>query len=373
MANSQVSALTGCDQDNHDKENDLKAFDNTKAGVKGLVDTGIQTIPKFFVAPAEETCSKICDFSQPHLSVPVIDLKDTDTDPARRKQVVEAIGLASNTWGFFQVVNHEIPQSTIYDVIQSIQRFHEQPNHVKEKFYSREKTKKVRFISNFDLYKARFANWRDTLFCHMAPNPPPPEEYPEACREMLMKFSESVKKLGENLFELLSEALGLKSNRLTEMGCADGHVFFCHYYPGCPEPDRTLGHTKHCDPDFLTILLQDQIGGLQVLHDETQWIDIPPVEGALVVNIGELLQLISNDKFKAAEHRVLANCSTSPRISVACFFTTHFDPSKTLFGPIKELSEDSLPLYRETSVMDYIDSFNTVGLGGVSSLARLRL
>lgn len=74
------------------------------------------------------------------------------------------------------------------------------------------------------------------------------------------------------------------------MGCADGHIFVCHYYPGCPQPDRTLGHTKHRDLDFLNILLQNQIGGLQVLHD-SNWVDIPPMEGALVVNIGELLQV----------------------------------------------------------------------------------
>jgi isopenicillin N synthase-like dioxygenase len=95
--------------------------------------------------------------------------------------------------------------------------------------------------------------------------------------------------LGTLLFALLSEALGLNPNHLKDMGCAEGLIALCHYYPPCPEPEMTVGTTKHCDNDFLTVLLQDHIGGLQVLYDD-KWIDITPVPGALVVNVGDLLQ-----------------------------------------------------------------------------------
>lgn len=96
-------------------------------------------------------------------------------------------------------------------------------------------------------------------------------------------------KLGTTLFELLSEALGLNPNHLKDMGCAEGLIALCHYYPACPEPELTIGTTKHSDNDFLTVLLQDHIGGLQVLYQD-KWIDITPVPGALVVNVGDLLQ-----------------------------------------------------------------------------------
>ena len=98
-------------------------------------------------------------------------------------------------------------------------------------------------------------------------------------------------KLGTLLFELLSEALELNPNHLNDMDCSEGLAVLGHYYPTCPQPELTMGTAKHADNDFLTVLLQDHIGGLQVrLHNK--WFDIPPVPGALVVNIGDLLQVI---------------------------------------------------------------------------------
>ena len=92
------------------------------------------------------------------------------------------------------------------------------------------------------------------------------------------------------LFEILSMALGLKPEYLKDMGCFNLYSVICHYYPHCPQPELTLGARRHSDPSFLTILLQDQICGLQVFH-ENQWIDVNPISGDSVVNIGGFLQV----------------------------------------------------------------------------------
>lgn len=92
------------------------------------------------------------------------------------------------------------------------------------------------------------------------------------------------------LLELLSEGLGLDPGRLEELTCLGTRVMVGHYYPYCPEPDRTLGIASHTDPGVITVLLQDHIGRLQVKKDE-EWVDVEHVPGALVINIGDILQV----------------------------------------------------------------------------------
>ncbi|KAK6161343.1 hypothetical protein DH2020_004724 [Rehmannia glutinosa] len=351
------------DDQQYDRMEMLKAFDQTKAGVKGLLDSGLVKIPKIFVRPSEELAEESgYKHTTQLIQVPVIDLSDIQ-NADKRKQIVEQVRIASETWGFFQVLNHGISSTVLDGMIDGVRKFNEQDVEEKKKYYSRDLKGRVGFNSNFDLFSSKTANWRDTLGISFS-DQINTQELPDSCRpihrESTVEYSKHVTVLGNTLLELLSEALGLKPDHLIKMECSKGHRLSCHYYPACPEPELTLGATKHSDPGFLTILLQNQINGLQVLN-QGQWVNVEPTPGGLVVNIGDLLQLVSNGKFISNQHRVVANC-IGPRISVACFFSGHFCEVK-VYGPIEELiSEESPAKYKEVLLTDYMMKFLKIGL-----------
>ena len=163
----------------YDRASELKAFDESKAGVKGLVDDGVSKVPRMFIQPPDHNLRT----STTQFEFPIIDLHGVDSDPVRRKEIVEMVREASETWGFFNVMNHGIPVSVLEEMMEGVRRFYGQDTEVKRQYYTRDVAKKkVVYNSNFDLYTAPAANWRDTFYCLMAPHPPNPEELPAACR-----------------------------------------------------------------------------------------------------------------------------------------------------------------------------------------------
>ncbi|XP_031262485.1 1-aminocyclopropane-1-carboxylate oxidase homolog 12-like isoform X1 [Pistacia vera] len=184
-----------------------------------------------------------------------------------------------------------------------------------------------------------------------------------------MEFMFQLKK---TLYELLSEALGISSEYLESIECIKTASLGCNYYHVCPEPNLTLGVANHSDPSFLTILLQDNIGGLQILR-YNHWVDAPHLQGSLLANVGDILQLISNDKFKSVMHRVVAG-SVGNRVSASCFFLPVTSNRDKTFGPVKELlSEVNPPIYREISYSEYIAHFKSKGHDVTSTLNGFQL
>ncbi|RDX60324.1 1-aminocyclopropane-1-carboxylate oxidase-like 1, partial [Mucuna pruriens] len=275
----------------YDRARAVKEFDESKVGVKGLVDSGIQTIPPFFVHPPE-TLADLRPGPEPE-SAPEIPTVDLSAVQGSRAAVVEQIRQAASTVGFFQVINHGIPEELLRRTLATVKAFHEQPAEERAQVYRREMGKGVTYSCNVDLFQSKAASWRDTIQIRVGPIAADPSEIPEVCRKEVMEWDKEVVRVSGVLYGLLSEGLGLGAERLTELGLLEGRVMVGHYYPFCPQPDLTVGLNSHEDPGALTVLLQDHIGGLQV-ETKQGWIHVKPQPQALVINIGDFLQVSSS-------------------------------------------------------------------------------
>ena len=175
----------------------------------------------------------------------------------------------------------------------------------------------------------------------------------------LVGFRESMSNLYNGLSELTERTLGLIHQALKLGDTSRAQVAFNRYsssmrlnhYPvgdPVPEGERAdvveLGETAlgyHTDPGVITLLLQDDVGGLQTESRDHGWIDVPPQQGTIVVNLGDCMQAWTNDRYRAAVHRVIPMTMHS-RYSIPYFA----NPSReTIVAPVAELSLDG-PRYR---------------------------
>ena len=282
-------------------------------------------------------------------SVPVIDiggLRDGRADDA-----IEEIATACRDWGFFQVVNHGVPGELIDDVWRQIRQFFRLPRATKESilrtrenpwgYYNNELTKNRRDKKEVFDYTTQ-----GTDPIYRSENRWP--ESNDAFRATMLAYLTACTDLSLSLLEAFCVGLDLPADYLKKH-FEPGHTGFIrlNHYPvedplagAATEelPDADLGVHHHTDAGALTILLQDEVGGLQV-HRSGCWHEIPPVEGGLVINTGDMMQVWSNDTYQAAMHRVLA-MESCDRYSIPFFF----NPSaETRVSPLPTVISDSRP------------------------------
>ncbi|KAI8562996.1 hypothetical protein RHMOL_Rhmol03G0079600 [Rhododendron molle] len=328
----------------YDRMKEVQEFDESKMGVKGLSDSGITTIPKFFVHPPE-TLSGLKS-SSTFTGIPVIDLSNMES-ASNRAKIVEQIRDAAKTWGFFQVINHGVPVSALDETIAAIKAFHEQPTEEKSKYYVREEGRGVMYASNNDLYRAKAACWHDSLQVWMSPEQAPAEDIPAVCRREVAEWDRHATEVAESVMGLLSEGLGLEAGKFKELSFSGARVLLGHCYPYCPQPDLTVGITSHTDPGVVTVLLQNQVQGLQI---------------------------VSNGKYKSVEHRVLANSNPEPRISIVIFFNLWKWKGSGYYGPLPELLSPEKPaIYRDFTMQEFYENFYSKGLDSKSLVDKIKL
>ncbi|KAJ1258862.1 hypothetical protein BS78_10G108000 [Paspalum vaginatum] len=335
----------------------LKAFDEARTGVRGLVESGVSSVPALFVHPDPYASTPL---APPGVSIPVVDL----SLPA--PLAAAAAAEAARSWGFFHLVNHHqalgVPEDYPARALAAVRAFNDLPATERAAHYGRAMDGGVSYSSNVDLFRAPAASWRDTVQIAFGPARPDLARIPAVCRDEAVEWDAHATAVGRVVLGLLSEGLGLGPTRLEEASCLEGKVMVCHYYPVCPEPERTMGVVPHTDPGVLTVLAQDGVGGLQVkqIDDDggSHWVDVKPVPDALVINVGDLLQIMSNDNYKSVDHRVIMNTREEARVSIAIFFNPGKRGDSDFYGPLPELvSSDSPPKYRNFTMPEFLGAF----------------
>ena len=145
------------------------------------------------------------------------------------------------------------------------------------------------------------------------------------------------------LLEGISRNLGMPGEHLGQcFGPSQTSFLRLNYYPHCDTPADHLGISHHTDAGALTVLLQDDQPGLQFEH-QGRWHTVEPIEDALVINIGDIVQVWSNDEYSAPLHRVLASAE-SERFSAPFFYNPSY---ATDYAPLPGVvSADSPQRYR---------------------------
>lgn len=233
-------------------------------------------------------------------------------NPAHRREVAASIARACNDSGFFQVVGHGIPAELRERMLAQGREFFALPGSEKAKFQNDWTEKSRPVLGQSRLTASGHHSWRDSFRHKAAPvSETEVEEWPSkpaAYRQTVKDFSESARNLSNTIFQLIAEGLNLKSNCLIKaLGGEDEieYTVMLGYYPRCPRPDEALGLVGHTDPNPLTLLVQDE-PGLEVIKDGL-WIPVDPAPNGFVVNVGDTFQIMTNDRYKSSEHRVLAS------------------------------------------------------------------
>jgi isopenicillin N synthase-like dioxygenase len=168
-------------------------------------------------------------------------------------------------------------------------------------------------------------------------------------RPALLRFYEACEELALRLTAAISTNLGMPAEHLGS-NFADTHTSFVrlNYYPPCPTPECPegistpsaghLGVNHHTDAGVLTLLLQDGQPGLEVFRDGC-WHLVEARSDALVINIGDIVQVWSNDRYRAALHRVIANAEVA-RYSAPFFFNPAYD---TNYAPLSSTIDTANP------------------------------
>ncbi|KAI3867842.1 hypothetical protein MKW92_021926 [Papaver armeniacum] len=342
--------------------------------VQELAKQSLAEVPARYIRTDQDLLTNVSGSSMIE-TVPVIDLeKLLSPEPVIRELELERLHTACKQWGFFQMKNHGVDILLVEKVKSQIQGFFNLPMDEKKKFWQIEGDLEG-FGQAFVMSEDQKLDWGDMFFMLTLPRhtrkPRLFAKLPLLLRETIESYSSEMSKLGMTLLKLMGKALKIETRVMEELFEDGRQAIKMNYYPPCPQPEHVLGATPHSDVTGLTILLQlNQVEGLQI-RKENMWVPIKPLPNAFVVNIGDLLEIMSNGIYRSVEHRVTVN-STKERLSFATFISPKM---KSEIGPIHDMITPETPaLFRTVRYEDYLRKYYTrTVLDGKSFLDYMRV
>ncbi|MDH6166681.1 isopenicillin N synthase-like dioxygenase [Variovorax boronicumulans] len=275
-------------------------------------------------------------------SLPLIDVAPLVAGTAGREDVAAQIGAACRAHGFFYVTGHGVDAALVQRLEDLSHRFFELPEEAKMRWRMALGGRAWRgfFPLGGELTSGR-PDWKEGLYLGTElPATHPlvqaktpvhgPNLFPDVpgFRETILEYMAAVTQLGHQLMEGIALSLGLPATYFAERYTADPLILFRLFnYPSQPVPeglDVQWGVGEHTDYGLLTILHQDNVGGLAV-HTPGGWIDAPPIAGSFVCNIGDMLDRMTGGLYKSTPHRVKRNTSGRDRLSFPLFFDPNFE------------------------------------------------
>ncbi|XP_051135365.1 protein SRG1-like isoform X3 [Andrographis paniculata] len=304
--------------------------------------------------------------------IPVVDLQKL-LDESSMDSELQLLHTACQHWGFFQLINHGVDISVLEKMKSEIQEFFNLPVQVKKKF-NQEPGDIEGYGQAFIVSEEQKLDWGDIFYMVTMPvslrKPHLIPKLPSSFRDAIETYSKELKILAMKILHQMAKALDMDNEDMVTLFEDGLQAIRMNYYPPCPQPELVTGLCPHSDAIGLTILLQvSDTNGLQIKKDGV-WIPVTPRPNAFIINIGDILEIVTNGSYPSIEHRATTN-SEKERLSIATFLSPKLDG---VFGPAPSLVSNEKPAkFKSIGLAEYLRGYFSRELVGRSYLDTMRI
>ncbi|CAA3029424.1 SRG1-like [Olea europaea subsp. europaea] len=290
--------------------------------VQELAKEKSTTIPPRYQRPNEDHLVSSLTENQ----IPVIDMQKL-MEKYSMDAELQKLHTARKEWGFFQLINHGVSFPKVEKMKLEIQEFFSLPIEEKKKF-SQESGDIEGYGRAFVVSEEQKLDWADLFFAITLPihcrKPHLISKLPTKFRDAIDEYAAELKNRAMKILDIMAKALQMKTEEMNMVFEEGMKAMRMNYYSPCPQSELVTGLNPHSDAVGLTILLQvSEIEGLQIKKDGA-WIPVVPLPNAFVINIGDILEIVTNRIYRSIEHRATVN-SKKERLSIATFFHPNID------------------------------------------------